>query len=150
MGRLNPRPKERRRRQRADVALTLKIEYNKEGILTKTKNINALGTYTEIAKEIPVGTDLNIRIELPKRGCAKAGRPKKINCAGVVFRCQPVFSAEGKNQYGIGIFFRSFLEKGEKELSGYVDYLLLQERKIGRMYMRKRKQKLLKEKGGKR
>lgn len=144
------RKNERRRRQRIDVVLPIKIEYNKVKISAETKNISVLGAYLETAKEIPIGTSLDIRIEVPKAAPVKADKKKRVSCKGVAFRCQPTGPQEPKNQYGIGIFFRSFLRSGEKELSKYIDYFLLQEKKIGKIYMRKRKRKtMLKRRGGK-
>lgn len=137
-------PKERRKRRRIDVALPIRIEYNKEKISAETENISVLGTYIQTGKEIPIGTTLGIEIEI-----AKAGKVKQISCAGVAFRCRPSGSSEPKKQYGTGIFFRSFLENGEKELSAYIDYILSEEKKIGKIYMRKIRQKQLKQKGGK-
>ena len=141
------RVKERRRRQRIDVALVTKIEYNKKKIKTQTKNISLLGIYLQNDKEIPIATALDIAIKIPK---TKKNKSRQIHCKGVVFRCRPIASFKPKSQYGIGIFFRSFLEKAEKELSGYIDYVLLQEKRKGEIYMRKREKKRAKQKGGKR
>ncbi len=141
------RIKERRRRQRIDVALAAKIEYNGKKIKTKTKNISLLGTYLQNDKEIPIGTALDIAIKIPE---TKKNKSRQINCKGVVFRSQPIASFEPKSQYGIGIFFRSFLEKAERELSGYIENVLLQEKRKGEIYMRKREKKRAKQKGGKR
>lgn len=131
--------RERRRRRRVDVALAIKIEYNTEKILTRTKNISVLGTYLEIDKEIPIGTALDIKVEIPKTGHKKTA--KEIGCAGVVFRSHPVVSLEGISQYGMGIFFRSFSGSGEEVLSKYIDYVIEEEKKKGKVYTRKRKKK---------
>ena len=142
---------ERRRRKRIDVALPIKIEYNKERLSAETKNISDLGTYIEIDKKIPIGTTLDIRLEIPKKKLKRGGEKKLVNCKGVAFRCHPALSPESKKRYGIGIFFRSFLKSGEKDLSNYIDYILLEEKRKGKIYMRKRKRKaMIKRKGGKR
>lgn len=136
------RTRERRRRQRIDVALPIKIEYNNEKISAQTKNISILGTYLEADKEIPLGTTLDVGIEIPKSG--------QVSCKGVAFRCQPIVSAEPKSRYGIGIFFRTFAKGREKEISKYINYFLLREKKRGKIYMRRRKRMLKpKRKGGK-
>ncbi len=142
-----PRIKERRRRKRVDVALAIKIEYNNKKVFAKTKNISVLGTFIETDKKIPTGVSLNIGIRIPQTGFKKSGASRQINCAGVAFRRQPVFPEEIKKQYGIGIFFRSFFAEGEKKLSKYIDYILLQEQELGKIYIRKRKQRRLKRKG---
>lgn len=146
-----PRIKERRRRKRIDVALALTIGYNEGKITAKTKNISLLGTYIEINKEIPVGTKLNIEIDIPLRGPEKSIRSGQANSEGVVFRSKPLISLQGKSSYGTGIFFRSFSQKDERMLANYIDYVLLQEKKTGKIFMRKRKGKLrkdVKQKGG--
>ena len=144
------RVRERRRRQRVDVALPIKIGYNSRGIKAQSKNISVLGTYLEADKEIPIGTTLNIKIKIPKTGAGISKKSKEIGCLGIAFRCQPISSSGSKKQFGIGIFFRSFLEKGEQNLSSYIDHVLLQEKEIGKVYMRKRKQGCLRPGGGKR
>lgn len=144
------RIREKRRRKRVDVELPIEIEYDKEKISARTKNISELGTYIETDKEIPAGTTLDIGINIPKTGFVKLDKVKQINCSGITFRCQPIDSLESKKQYGTGIFFRSFLRSGEKDLSICIDYILLQEKKRGKLFMRRKKQKLSKRKGGKR
>ncbi|UCB56508.1 MAG: PilZ domain-containing protein [Candidatus Omnitrophota bacterium] len=131
--------RERRRRRRVDVALAIKIEYNTEKIITRTKNISVLGTYLEIDKEIPIGTALDIKVKIPKTGHKKT--VKEIDCAGVIFRSQPIASLGPTSQYGTGIFFRSFSGNGEKVLSKYIDYVIEEEKKKGKIYTRKRKKK---------
>lgn len=150
MARLSLR--ERRRRQRVDTALPIRIKYSREKILGRTKNVSVLGTYLEADKEIPIGTTLDIKIRIPETGQRQAGKGREIRCAGIAFRCQPSGSLEPENQYGIGIFFRSFSERGEKDLSKYIDYTLSEEKRMGKIYMRKRKrkQRQSKRKGGKR
>lgn len=127
------RLREKRRCQRVSISLPIQIEYNKEKIPAKTKNISMLGTYLESEKEVPRGTALKVKIGVPE--------DKKIKCSGIAFRCQPTGSLGSKNQYGIGIFFRSFLGQGEKDLSNYIDCILSQEKKIGKIYIRKRRRK---------
>jgi len=139
------RRKERRRRKRIDVAIPIEIAYNKEKILAQTKNISVLGTYIEIKKRIPAGTSLDIKIKLPRTNTLKASEDRQINCQGVTFRSGLIGLGEAKNQYGIGIFFRAFLKDGEGDLSKYIDGVLKQEKKMGKIYTHKRRRK-----GGKR
>lgn len=135
------RRKERRRRQRIRASLPIKIKYSQQKITTRTKDISVLGVYVEADREIPIGTSLSIQINIPE---------KQIACKGVAFRSEATGLAKPKSQYGIGIFFRSFLKTGEKDLVNYIDYILSQEKKMGKIYMRKRRQKQLKkQKGGK-
>jgi hypothetical protein len=141
------RIKEKRKRRRVDVALPIKLEYNQKRLLARTKNISVLGTYIEVDRAIPLGTAINIKINIPRAKLLTAKTTKEIKCAGTIFRCQPIVSLESRRQYGIGIFFRFFFKNGEKELSRYIDCLLLQEKKLGKIYIHKRKQ--IRKKGGK-
>lgn len=141
------RAKEKRRRKRIDVALALTIEYNEEKIQAATKNISLLGTFIEINREIPAGTKLNIRIKLPPKDPGKSGRSREVRSEGVVFRSGPLISLQGERLYGTGIFFRSFWRGSERTLADYIDYVLLREKKTGKIFMRRRKEKLLKRKG---
>ena len=135
------RAKERRRRQRIDVALSMKVEYNKEKITTQSKNISILGTYIETNKEIPLGVSLDIKIRIPKVKMFLESKSKQLKCTGVAFRSEPVGLAQQGRRYGTGIFFRSFEKNGERDLSRYIDCILKQEKKIGKIYMRRRKRK---------
>ncbi len=142
------RIKEKRRRKRIDVALALIVEYNQGEIRAETKNISLLGTYIELNKEIPPGAKLNIKITLPPQGSGQSGRNRQVCCEGVAFRSGPLIPLQGKRLYGTGIFFRAFSPGSEKSLADYIDYVLRREKKAGKIFMRKRKEKLLKRKGG--
>jgi len=140
---------ERRRRKRIDVALQLKIDYNKESMLGITKNISLLGTYAYTDKSIPKGIDLNIGVKIPQKHLARSSKEIWIHSQAVAFRSKKSISPQGKSQYGIGIFFRSFSKGSEETLSDYIDYVILKEKEAGKVFMRKRKEKLTKRKGGK-
>ncbi|MFC1699633.1 PilZ domain-containing protein [Candidatus Omnitrophota bacterium] len=133
--------KERRRRKRIDIVLPIKIEYNNQRLWALTKNISVLGAYVETDQDIPRGAAMEIQIKLPKPGKQKNAQAKEIKCIGIAFRTQSAIAQEKISQYGVGIFFRAFLEGGEKQLSKFIDYILEQEKKIGVIYRRKRKKK---------
>ncbi|MCQ9208700.1 MAG: PilZ domain-containing protein [Omnitrophica bacterium] len=132
------RAKERRRRRRIDVAIPIEIAYNKEKVAAQTKNVSILGTYIEIDKEIPTGTSLEIKIKIPATTNADI-KNRQINCQGFAFRSHHLGLT--KSQYGTGIFFRAFLKNGEGDLSRYIDYVLKQEKKMGKIYTHKRRRK---------
>lgn len=143
--------KERRRRPRIDVVLPIQIRYNEKEIFTVSKNISVLGTYIENSEEIPSGAVLTIQIELPVKD-VPAGGAGQINCSGSVFRCQPLLSEAPGKKYGIGLFFRSFAQAGEKTLAGYIEKKVLLEQKAGKIYMRRRqkqRKEATKKRGGK-
>lgn len=130
--------KERRRRKRVDVALPLKIEYNKEWLPATIKNISILGAYVQAGKELPIGAELKVDLEIP----SAAGVPTTmahVSCTAVVFRCQFTGSGGEQGCFGTGIFFRSFHKGGEEQLSRYIDRILLEEKIKGLKFMEKRK-----------
>ncbi|MFC1632452.1 PilZ domain-containing protein [Candidatus Omnitrophota bacterium] len=133
--------KERRRRKRIEIALPIKIEYNNQRLWALTKNISVLGAYVETDQDIPRGAAMEIQIKLPKSGKQKTAQTREIKCIGIAFRTQSAIAQEKISQYGVGIFFRAFLEGGEKQLSKFIDYILEQEKKIGVIYRRKRKKR---------
>lgn len=132
------RIKERRRRRRIEVALPITIKYDNKEMSSHTKNISILGAYLEAEHQIPTGAVLNIKIRIPGTAKAKTEKAREIKCLGIAFRSQAVGIFESKKCYGIAIFFRSFSEGGEQKLSKYIDYILLKEKKISKIYIRKR------------
>lgn len=141
--------RERRRRQRIVVALPIKIEYNGVELSATTINISMLGTYLNALEEIPTGGDLLIRIKVPKVENRRIVKTQEIKCLGTAFRCQSLSSPKSEKQYGVAIFFRSFLEEGEEALLNYINYILWKEKEKGKIYIRKRKRKYVRRKGGK-
>ncbi|MFH1046653.1 MAG: PilZ domain-containing protein [Candidatus Omnitrophota bacterium] len=132
---------ERRRRKRIDVTLPIRIEYRDGHALeTRTKNISTLGTYIESEKEIPLGTLLEISIDLSYSNARGDEPKKKVVCRGVAFRCYKVAAQTAVSRYGIGIFFRSFQERGEGDLSEFIEYTLQEEKKKGTIITHIRKQ----------
>lgn len=136
--------KERRRRQRITASLPIVITSAQGKICTRTKNISILGTYIEVTKAIPIGTSLDIKVNIPKTGRSAS---RQINCAGTSFRCQPANLDQENRRYGIGIFFRVFKRGEERHLAKYIEQILLREKKIGKIFIHRRNQKL--QKGGK-
>lgn len=137
---------ERRSRKRVDVALPIKMTYNNgEQIICLTKNLSILGTYIEVNKKVPIGTAFEIEIDASVTEASS--QSKLIKCRGVSFRCQSIV-VDKRSMYGIGVFFRSFSEGGENNLSEYIDYFQLEEERKGKMYIEKMKEKQIKRKGG--
>ena len=119
---------EKRKERRIKVALPIKIirQNNVEAVGT-TENISRLGAYLKTDKEIPLGTDIDVILEIPvyTQDLSLGGT---INCRGNIFRCKLTRESESKKYYGIGIFFTHFLKPIDREkLSKYIDFLILKD-----------------------
>lgn len=123
-------PAEKRKERRIRVALPIKITYqNNLMVVGKTENISRLGAYLEIDKELPVGIDVDINLEIPiyTKDLSLTG---KIRCKGDIFRCNLVRESGPKKYYGTGVFFTDFLNLADRDkLSKYIDFLTSKEDK---------------------
>ena len=112
------------------MSLPIKMIYpNNFEIFGRVENISRLGAYVEIDREIPVGIDIDVTLELPKynQDLTLSGETR---CKGSVFRCSLTRGLESKKYYGVGIFFTDFLKEVNRDkLSKYIDFLVLNEDK---------------------
>ncbi len=97
---------ERRREWRLDLPLPAVIEGRlPEGRsfseTTTLKNISATGAYFSLESGLPVGTKLNLVIDLPKK--LTEGKDVKLNLGGITVRLEPP-DVKGKRQ-GVAIRF---------------------------------------------
>lgn len=119
---------EKRKERRIKVELPIRLIWGKDRQLeARTQNISRLGTYIRAEDKITPGTDVEIALEIP----ASADNPAlggRLLCKGNIFRVNLLGNAEGKNLYGIGIFFTGFPDvKNKEKLSRYIDFLILAE-----------------------
>ena len=123
-------PVEKRKERRIKVALPIKITHGDNlTVIGKTENISRLGAYLETDKELSVGIDVDISLEIPgyTKNLSLTG---KIGCKGNIFRCNLVRESGPKEYYGTGVFFTDFLSSADRDkLSKYIDFLTLKEDK---------------------
>lgn len=121
---------EKRKGRRIRVSLPIKIAYqHNRSIIANTENISMLGTYIEIDRQIPLGTNLDISLNIPAytKNLSLTGEAR---CQGNIFRCNPARESGAEKYYGIGIFFTNFLNEADKgKLSRYLDFLAAKEEK---------------------
>ena len=121
---------EKRKERRIRVGLPIKIIYqNNIEVAGKTENISRLGAYVEIDREIPLGVDVDVTLDIPEysEGLSLTGG---IRCSGNIFRCHLARESELKKYYGVGVFFTDFSPPTDKDkLSRYIDFLILKEEK---------------------
>ena len=56
---------EKRKEKRIKITLPIRIIYQNSEIIGETKNISRLGMYAEIDRLFPLGSELEIMIEIP-------------------------------------------------------------------------------------
>ncbi|MFH1339514.1 MAG: PilZ domain-containing protein [Candidatus Omnitrophota bacterium] len=119
---------ERRRERRIKVRLPITMSPpDSAPINAYTENISLLGTYLEIEREIPLGTKLDMTIEVPPYS-GNSSLTGSVRCGGDVFRCNLAREFESRKLYGHGIFFTGFSTGGDRnKLSKYVDFLIRKE-----------------------
>lgn len=108
------------KRQSPRVNRTLPVKLSDPGfdILTETKNISDSGAYCAVNQHIAPMTKLNLILLLPfKKG--KTKEIKKVNCSGVVVRCERV-TDENEYPYRIGVYFNGLKDQDKKLLRCYV------------------------------
>jgi len=119
---------EKRKERRIKVKLLIKIVCQKNiEIQGQTQNISRLGAYVETGRKIPVGSDVNITLEIPAytKNLSLSG---EVKCQSNIFRCDLIREIEANKYYGVGIFFTNFLQAIDREkLSRYIDFLILRE-----------------------
>jgi hypothetical protein len=120
---------EKRKERRIKVNLPIKIRYKGSQVHGEAENLSRLGCYVKIEKEIPIGIDISIILDIPVYA-ADTLLSGNLNCKGNIFRCNALEENESGKRYGIGIFFTEFSSQADAEkLSQYIDYLLLSENK---------------------
>ena len=113
---------EKRKYQRVDYNLPIKLSDSEFDIVTETKNISASGAYCSVDTEIPTMTKMRIILLIPLKRSTKK-HVRRINCEGIVVRNQPVRS-NGRHYYDIGIYFNDIKEKDRKAILSYINSVL--------------------------
>lgn len=121
---------EKRKERRIKVNLPIRITHQDNlEVVGKTENISRLGSYVELDKEVPVGSDIDVTLEIPQY-CPDLSLTGTVQCRGNIFRCNVTKETESQKYYGIGIFFTDFLKSSDRDkLSKYIDFLILNEDK---------------------
>ena len=108
---------ERRKDQRVDNNIPVKICRDGGDIVTETMNVSRWGAYCCVNQSIAPMTRLKIHLLLSSGDGGKT-RTKKISCGGVVVRCEP--AAEDK-RFNVAIFFSDVTSRDAHSLTDYVN-----------------------------
>lgn len=132
--------KRKEHRLKANMPIQVSCGPGKE-LRGRTENISRLGTYVELSQEIPAGQTVDIILELPAY-TQDNSLTGEVRCEGTVFRSNPVRTADGKQWYGLGIFFTDFAGLRDKEkVSAFVDHLIITEEQEIKEGLKRRKEK---------
>jgi len=112
---------ERRKYQRIEGTLPLKLSDPEFDVVTETKNISGSGVYCSVNTPLEPMTKVKIVILLPLKAKGRKS-VKKITCGGVVVRKEYVKN-NGKHLYYVGIYFNDIKEADRKQLVAYIDSL---------------------------
>ncbi len=129
---------ESRRGRRVRIVLPVLLQVGSDQVSSRTDNISLLGTFIQAEKEVPAGTTVHVTLHLPP---GETGEDGKVECQGVVVRCQGV----GPGRFGWGVFFNQFLNDGEARLTRIIDDLLKKQDEEAKRYFEER-ERLRKEK----
>jgi len=120
---------ESRRGRRVGVALPALLAYGNDQLATRTENVSLLGSYVHVEREIPIGTAVNVTLDLPPTSGGGSAQ-----CQGIVVRCESI----GPALYGLGLFFNQFLGESEAKLDHLIDELLKKQTEEATRYFEER------------
>lgn len=113
---------ERRKSPRVEKILPIKLSGNESDILTETHNISASGAYFSLERSLELMTKLNVVLLIPIKK-NKTKTIQKINCTGVVVRCE-IADTEAKLPYQAAMYFSDIKDRDKKILHLYIASLL--------------------------
>ena len=114
--------KDRRRHQRINQNVPIKIFQENGDIVTETSNVSEAGIYCKINKPLKPMTKLKVRLLLPVRKSNKVVT-KQLSCQGIIVRSEPA----AKGQYYIAVFFNELTAKEADVICDYVNCCLEQQ-----------------------
>lgn len=111
---------ERRKHPRSQSALPLKISKRDLDLITETRNVSCSGVYCRVNKPVPLMSKIDLTLLLPIFGGKKV-LTRKIKCAGVVVRSEPVILKEADEAcQNVAIFFTDLTRKDKDTIADYV------------------------------
>jgi hypothetical protein len=109
---------EKRKHPRLDYCLPITLSDSQWDIATETKNISCSGAYCAVDKPIKIMTKLDIALFVPCE-TKRDKKIKKINCKGVIVRCEHNKQNQ-KRPYYVGIYFNEIDKAGKKLLFSHI------------------------------
>ncbi len=113
---------ERRKSQRLENNIAVKICTDDFDVVTETRNLSCTGAYCKIDKHLDPMTKLKVHFLLPLKKKDKI-ITKKVSCQGVVVRTDPQPAGD---HYNVAIFFNDMSLRDKKSIAEYINSLLPQ------------------------
>lgn len=119
---------EKRKERRISVSLPARISYqDKRGIPAAIENISRLGAYVVMDRLIPEDATVTAIFTIPPYA-KDPSLEGEVRVEANVFRANLIQGAGADKHYGAGLFFTRFLSQQDSDkLSGYIDFLILEE-----------------------
>jgi hypothetical protein len=105
---------ERRRYPRSRRTIEGSFQENGPGLLNHIDNISANGVLCHTVRPIPLMTKLSIALELPRPS------EKRIECEGIVVRCEP--HERGEDRFKVAIIYTKLAEGDYQAIREFVDH----------------------------
>lgn len=114
--------KEKRQCPRVEKILPIKLSVSDFDVLTETNNISASGAYFPVDRPLELMTKLNVVLLIPIKK-NKSRVIEKINCIGVIVRCE-IAEENVKHPYRAAMYFSDLSDRNRKILRNFVNPLL--------------------------
>jgi len=111
--------KERRRAERVNKRISLKITSDEFDLFSETKNISTNGIYCESVRFIPLMSKVNVMLFVPAPG-EHGTKHKQIMCQGTVVRTEVVREKSSLSKYNIAVFFNTIDRHARDILADYL------------------------------
>lgn len=105
---------ERRRYPRSRRTIAGSLHDDSPGVLNHIDNISANGVLCHTVRPIPLMTKLSIALELPKPS------EKRIECEGIVVRCEP--HERGEDRFKVAILYTKLSDDDYQSIREFVDH----------------------------
>jgi hypothetical protein len=118
---------ERRRGERVDAKLKLRVDMSAAGAMTdlETINISTSGVYFRSDHHIAPMTKLAMALELTVPGAAGGeSEVAVLSCEGLVVRTEPEEPSADVSGYEIAVFFTGVDPEGKRILEDHIAFLL--------------------------
>lgn len=109
---------ERRRYPRSRRGFPVLTDESGPGVLNHVDNISANGVLCHTVKPVALMTKMSIVLELPRP------RPRRIECEGIVVRCEP--HEQGDDHFKVAILYTKMSDEDHQAIVDFVEHDLAQ------------------------
>ncbi|MDP8289514.1 MAG: PilZ domain-containing protein [Candidatus Susulua stagnicola] len=114
--------KEKRQSPRVERLLPIKLSISDFDVLTETTNISTSGAYFPVSRPLELMTKLNVILLIPIKK-NKTKTIEKVNCTGIIVRCE-IVEENIKHPYRAAMYFSDLTDRNRKVLRSYINPFL--------------------------